>query len=135
VVIGKKGNDYVIEGEVVTQNQINRVDVSLGRLDDPKKTVVTVTGLALAATMHSHPGTGTIIKDGKKVQIIGGLASRADKAQVELTGKPLFILNSTVALLRLNPGDKRATPVLTGKDYQSYLKRAEAAQDSRAGGN
>jgi RHS repeat-associated protein len=126
---GVENGDYFLDGKVETQGKVNEVNLVLQRFKEgPRKGEITSQSQKeLAATMHSHPGTGEVTIDGKRAMAWGGAASKADKDQVQLTGKPLYILNAKVALLKLTPGERKATVILDGGDYREYLRRAEAA--------
>jgi RHS repeat-associated protein len=117
--------DFSIDGGVVTQGHINKVNFNLIQTDAGLKTAY---GNELAATIHSHPGTGKVEVGGEKVTIVGGRASDADKNLAATTGKPAFILNSRQSMIRVDPNSGASQRVLTGKDYRAFLNRARAAR-------
>lgn len=122
VVASEGQGDYSIDGGVVSQGRVNTVSLRLRMLADGS--IVTVSGKPLAATMHSHPGVGRVTIDGKRLMLWGGAASAADREQARTTGKPVYILNSHLSMLRVDAATGRATTILNGKDYRAYIERA-----------
>ena len=124
--------DFGIDGRVVTQQRLTSVTFELGI--NSQGQIVAKSGKPLAATIHSHPGTGKITLGGVRTTIVGGRASRQDRAQAKQIGKPVFIVNENKSLIKVTPkGTKtKSRPVLTGKDFKAFLNRARAAAFAKA---
>jgi RHS repeat-associated protein len=128
VVAHLGGADYDIEGGIVTDRKLNTVRLEVARSTTGE--VVTATGKELAATMHTHPGSGPVKIDGKSVTLLGGGASSKDRQQAQTTSKPVYILNANTSMIRVESvgGKVVTTRILTRKDYKEYLERARQAQ-------
>ncbi|QQR72315.1 MAG: RHS repeat-associated core domain-containing protein [Holophagales bacterium] len=128
VIVTDGNGDFNAEGGAKTDNDIGKVSLTLGRNSDGE--VTSASGRELAATMHSHVGTGKVpIPGGEKV-LFAAFPSKADKVQASVTGKPVFILAGTSFLMKLEstgPSTYTTSRMLTGSDYADWLTRAAAA--------
>jgi hypothetical protein len=100
----------------------------------------TPAGESVAATIHSHPGSGKLDpRDPTSPFGFGGRSSGScskggctgDKKVGEVTGRPVYILNSSSSLVKYDPATGRDTTIMTRKDYKLYLKRAAVAFQER----
>ncbi len=128
VAVSGNGDFDVPEG-VVTQGNLKSVKLTLRRQSGGE--ITTQGGKEVAATIHSHPGTGELTINGRRQRLVGGAASQADRRQVRVTGKPLYILNANQSVIRvILEGEKVKTKkILTKKDFRQFVDRAEAARE------
>jgi len=127
-VADEGSGDFSVDGGVVTSNTINQVNIPVRRV---KKTgeIVTASEKELAATVHSHTGTGTVRIGIRKIKLRGNQASPADKQLFRVTGKPVYFFNGRTSLLRRAPNPKgkvRTTTILDGAELRAYLTAAGA---------
>jgi RHS repeat-associated protein len=132
VVADEGGGDYDISGGVVTQGNLASVGLALRKTGNGR--YLTLSKKPIAATLHSHPGTGPVTVNGKSMTLFGGAPSTADKTLVQSTGTLMFILNAEKNLIKVTytQGKFTTTKVLTKKDYDEFLARARFAAVSRA---
>ena len=125
IVTDLGGGDYGAEGPY-TSGQSNHVDFPLQKTGE---TITSPSGEAVAATVHTHPGTGFLMSaTGTKVQTLRSGASNADRNLAEVTGAPAFVIQPNEAIIRVDPNTKKQERVLTDPELSDYLKRAEEAR-------
>jgi RHS repeat-associated protein len=113
------GGDYGTDG-VVTSGSPVRVDFRVARGGR-----TTVSGLPIAGTIHSHPGTG-LLSPG--VRTIGNQSSPGDQNVARVTNSPAYILNGNRSMIRYDTASGRDVEILSRKEYAQYLQRAQAAR-------
>jgi RHS repeat-associated protein len=114
------GGAYGTDG-VVTSGSPTHVDFTIaanGR--------TTTSGQTIAGTIHSHPGRGRI----GNLQVLAHRSSPGDRNVARTTASPVYILNERRSLIKFDPATGRDTHILTRRDFQQFLQRAELARQA-----
>jgi RHS repeat-associated protein len=117
IIAGQNGQ--YAAGPVFTSNKSNDVDFTFTKIGN---SYFTPSGEPIAATMHSHPGTGFEMLPGGKIITIGSGASQNDKNLAAVTQAPVYIVQGTDSLIKYENG--KQTSILTNADFSAYLQRA-----------
>ncbi len=129
-VVTKEGDGDFGTTPVTTSGSQLYVNFALKRSGDE---LVTPEGEEIAATIHSHVGTGrTDPANPLSRRLVGGRSSGActkngcsgDKGLAVETGAPVYILNAFDSLVKYDPKVGKDEIILSGKDYDAYVQRA-----------
>jgi RHS repeat-associated protein len=121
--------------EVFTSNSQTRVNYSFSSGGSE-----TLEGESVAATIHSHPGSGRLDpRDPTSPFGFGGRSSGScargkctgDKELGQITDRPVYILNANSTLVKYDPSTGKDVTIMTRKDYKRYLERAVTAFKAR----